>query len=554
MIKKNMNRNLKYVFLITALFFGLSGCIRDLEESLDKINRVSNVKWSPEFAVPLVSSKLTLGDILKQTPNAFIRIDSDNLIHIVYRDEVVSLLAKDFAKFNAQKFSGNINLSPMQMSELTTNGSTRINFSTIFNFGIQDMEIDSVIMKACALATKITSTLQHDVEIKLSLPGIRKDGTSFSATFNIPYNPGNNTLSRNISLSGWHFDLTQSGDKQFSQLLANFEITVTEVSGNGVSASDEIAFNADFLYNEYEVMFGYVGEKQIASSIPDTMVFNIFTASNTSGATTGTFSISDPRIKVIMTNSYGVPISAEIVEFSTLSTRNGKTQLTGYPDPLVVPVPSRSQIGQTLRDSFTLNKGNSNISSILSNIPDKLIYQTGILINPPGTTERNFILPTSNVTFTVDVDIPLHGTADGFVLEQTQPIDLDFEDIEELESATIRLYTENEFPMDVGLQIYFVDNSNLVLDSLIQPYQLFLQSPVVGASGRIEQKTSKTMDFVINRARLDKIQNTDHVLIKGTLNTFKPGGPQPDVKFFSDYGIYVKLGVQAKATINQKVR
>jgi len=528
----------------------LVSCIRDLEESLDKINRVNRVTISPEFAAPLVSSRLTLADILKQTPTSFVEIDDENLIHIVYRGELISLEAKDFAALSDQKFSGAISLNAIQIADLTTNGSTTFSFSTIFNFGIPDMEIDSVLMNISTFLANLSTDLQHDVSIKLDIPGIKRNNIPLSETFNLPYG-GENPLIKNIGLSKAFFDLTQSGDKDFSQLLALFEITVTEVAGNPVSATDEIQFDADFLYNEYEVMYGYLGEIDASPDEADTIDFNIFTNSNSTGATTGTFTINDPRVTVIIGNSYGMPILGKIEQFSTYSEKHGTSNLTGYPDPLVIPVPNKNQIGETLTDSFTLDKSNSNLPALINNIPDKLVYSAGVIINPPGTTERNFITYNSKVTFTTDIDIPLHGSADGFVLEQDQPINLDFEDVEELESVTLRLYIENEFPIDVGIQIYFVDSMDNVLDSLIQPYQLFLESPAVDGNGRIIDHTSKTMDFVIGRERLENIRKAKIARIRSTLNTYKPNaGPQPEVKFYSDYGIFIKIGVQAKGIID----
>ncbi len=549
--RKSMNTFIfrRALFLLLSSILIVS-CIRDLDESLDKINRVNRVTISPEFAAPLVSSRLTLADILKQTPTSFVKIDDQNLIHIVYRGELISLEAKDFASLSDQNFTGAISLNAVQIADLTANGSTQFSFSTIFNFGIPDMEIDSVLMKISTFLATLSTDLQHDVSIKLDLPGVKRNNVPLSETFDLPYG-GENPLTKNIGLSKAFFDLTQSGDKDFSQLLALFEITVTEVAGNPVSATDEIRFEADFLYNEYEVMFGYLGEIDASPDEADTIDFSIFSNSNSTGTTTGTFTINDPKVTVIIGNSYGMPMLGKIKEFSTYSEKHGASVLTGYPDPLVIPVPNKNQIGETLTDSFYLDKSNSNLATLINNIPDKLVYSAGVVINPPGTTERNFITYNSKVTFTTDIDIPLYGSADGFVLEQDQPINLDFEDVEELESVTLKLYIENEFPVDVGMQIYFVDSMDNVLDSLIQPYQLFLESPAVDGNGRIIGHTSKTMDFVISRDRLENIRKTKIARIRSTLNTYKPGsGAQPEVKFYSDYGIFIKIGVQAKAMID----
>lgn len=541
-----------FIFLSTALILFLAACIRDIDDTITKLEKIKSVKWNPEFAAPLVSSRLTLNDLIQQAPGSFIEVDDEDLIHIVYRSELLSLKAKDFASIPDEKFDGTITLHPLQILQFQNTGVLNIQFPTVLEFGGEDMEIDSVLMRVSAFTSKIGSDFQHDVKVNIKVEGITKNGAFLDVTYDLPYNGSVSEIKKNVDLSGYQFDLTKSGDKEFSQAVATFDITITEKPGNPITTTDELRFNLDFLYNEYEWLFGYLGEVNISPNEPDTMVLDIFASSNTNGGSSGTFYLENPKIKVIIGNSYGLPIKAHVDEFSTYSDRFGTTSLNGLPDPIKVPNVTKADMGKILRDSFYLDKNNSNIQALLSNVPESFIYGAGFIINPPGSKVRNFILYNSQIRFTVDIDIPLFGSADGFVLEKKQPFSLDFDDdVADLESATLRLYLENEFPVDVGVQIYFLDTLGKVLDSLIQPSQLLLTSPVVGPNGKIISPTSKTMDFVLDQKRINSIKNATDIKIRGTLNTYKPGsGLQPPVRFLSEYGFYVKLGVQAKALIS----
>ena len=110
----------------------LTSCLRDLEDGLNKLDQIDGVKWNPAFAAPLMSTRITLGGLLDQTPNNYIVIDGDNLIHVIYRGELVSMEAKDFAAIPPQKFDGTINLNAFQIAELQSTGSTSVDFQTIF--------------------------------------------------------------------------------------------------------------------------------------------------------------------------------------------------------------------------------------------------------------------------------------------------------------------------------------------------------------------------------------------------------------------------------------
>lgn len=528
---------------------GITSCLSDLEEPLKKFENVKGAEWNPSVAAPIVSSRLTLADILDQTSNSYILVDDDDLLHLIYNGDLLSLEANQVISIPDQKFDGSIKLFPFQILDLQNNGTTSLNFSTVFDFGPKDMELDSIIMNACGFVSTLTSSIQHDVTVTFSLPGITdKEGKKFSVKYDMPYKAGGSTSKRNIDLSNSDFNLSQSGDKEFSQLKAEFNITVNKVDDNPVDPDDEVHFNTDFLYNEYEVLYGFVGNIDISPAEADSINLNIFNNTN-KGGTTGTFSLNDPKVKIRISNSYGLPIESKIIELTTISPKYGNNTLTGYPDPLNIPVPTYAQVGKTLTDSFSLDKNNSNIRSLLSNVPDKVVYNVAMQVNPPGSKQRNFILYHSKVNVGLSVDIPFYASADGFVIEDEQPLtlDADLSNIDSIESATIRLYIENDFPIDVGLQVYFADEQGNIVDSLVKPYQLLLASPPVDSKGESMGHTSKTIDFVVDHQGVQNILKAKKAIIRGTLNTYKPsgGGAQPEVKFLSKYGIYVKVGVQS---------
>jgi hypothetical protein len=540
--------------LVTMIF---SGCIRDIEETFKTIGDVDQIQWDPTIAVPLINTRITISDFLKESSSAFIEFDEDNLIHVVYRDELVSLKAKQVVNIPEQHFDGSFGLLQFHINDFNTNGSTQVNFSTIFNFGIDGTEIDSIFMKACGAITSLTSDFEHDIKVKVTVPEIIKNSQPMVYNFDLPYDgTGSVKATETKDLNGSFFDLTNSGDQTFDQLLVTFEINITKVGNNPISTANKLGFETDFIYNEYDVLFGLIKGSDISPPDLDSLKFDLFKGVD-SNLRNIKFRIGDPRIKVVVSNSYGIPIEARISEFSTLSNTAGKVSLNGYPDPLVIPTPNKQQIGQTLVDSFELNKTNSNIADVVSNLPQSLVYGYTAQANPPGTTERNFITYNSELKVAVDVDIPLHGSADGFVVSHEVSLDsafTDVEDIEQLEEVTLRLFLQNDFPVDVDVQFYFKDENGIDIDSIFEPGQLLLRSATVDASGRITGPAIYTFDITMSNARFQNIRESKIGLVRARLNTYKGATPQPEVKFFSDYGLSVKLGIQAKAVINIPVK
>ena len=185
-----------------------------------------------------------------------------------------------------------------------------------------------------------------------------------------------------------------------------------------------------------------------------------------------------------------------------------------------------------------------------------MIYDFDVQVNPTGTVGRNFASYPDEAKVIVDVDIPLHGYADGLVLEETRPFELqtsDLENLDMLEEAMLRLYFENEFPIDLGVQLYFEDDNGTVLDSLINPYSLLLESASVDGQGEIISKSISTKDIVVTGAQLEDIKEATKVRSRVALNTYKDGGNVVPIKLFSTYDLFIKMGLQAKANIDEEV-
>mgnify|MGYP000132636740 CR=1 FL=1 len=549
-----MNKKLIFSALIGVSLF--SGCIRDIEESFKTIQSVNQVQWDPTIAAPLVNTRLTINDFLNESSSGFIEVDKDNLIHVIYRGDLASLAAKDLVRIPRQEFDGSFTLLPIFITQFETSGSIDLNFTSIFDFDVPGTEMDSILMGSCGVFSELTSEFQHDLEVTIEIPGIKKkDGSSFSLTYDMPYNGSPVVLAKNADITGSFFDLTKSGDKSFGQLLTKFSIKMTKVGNNPITVDDKISFQTNFLYNEYEVIHGLIENADISPGESDTLRLDIFKNID-ADLKDLSFRIADPKIKVIIANSYGIPIFADIQEFASFSKKNGKTEATGIPSPLPIPVPTKSQIGETLKDSFELNTTNSNIDDVISQIPDYMIYGYSSEINP-GNAVRNFITRNSALSITVDTDIPLYGSTQGFVLNKEVNLDSTFknlEDVEELDEVSLRLFLENDFPIDVDIQLYFLDENNEAFDSLLNPNQLILKSAVVGADGRIEAPNVYTVDITMNKERFDRIRDAKLGKVVAKLNTYSDGSGNPDVKFFSDYGLSLKLGVQGRGVFNIKTK
>ena len=91
--------------ILFLLIFLISSCVKDITETLDKASKVSQVRWNPKIALPLLYSDLNFRDLLDETnAKQYIRIDDDSLVSLVYEDNYNSDYAENVLKLETQSY------------------------------------------------------------------------------------------------------------------------------------------------------------------------------------------------------------------------------------------------------------------------------------------------------------------------------------------------------------------------------------------------------------------------------------------------------------------
>lgn len=534
------NRRIPVVFSVCIVFiFLISSCIKDNFE----FDKLAKTEWNPNLAVPLVYTSLSVQDILtKKDKTGVIKVDSANFCTLVYSGNLFSIVASDLVKMPDQSippYTASLDLS--QIPILVSNATITVPYSQTVNFtpGTNNPKIDSVVFKTGVLDLSINSDFKYNCKVKIEIPGAKKGGKIFSQTISVSYS-GTVPINANtaVDLTGYHFDMTKGGTV-YNQFVVNYEVTISG-SGPPPTTSNRIMLSGAFKGLSFDRMFGDLGQLPLSLD-RDTVDISVF--KNAIGS--GLISFADPRLKMIISNSYGIPIDATIAKLDAYTPGAVPFQVTGYPSPLPLLSPNMNQIGQTLVGSFVLNSTNSNLATIIKKVPQNFIYKIDSKTNPGGATHNNFILDSSRFKVDMEVELPLWGTAKDFVLIDTAEFKMEENLATEIESATIRTYNSNGFPMDVAMQVYFADSLYKPIDSLVIPYQLILKSALVNPStGKVVAPTEKVYDATLNQARASRLKNAKYLLIRANATT--TSGGNTNVKIYANYKIDLKLGIQAQ--------
>jgi hypothetical protein len=546
MKKHYFSLNAFYVLLLLSVTI-FQGCIKD---KID-LNKGGNSSISPQLAGALVYSSITMKDIMKNTnKNGQLITDSTGFITLVYKGNLFSLKAADVVTIPAQTpVTENATLSAANVvalnalpmgSTITFSDSSLVNFQT--GGGTQ---VDILNCKTATLVLNLNYTIKDNAVIKITIPGATIGGVAFTQTIPVTYSGSPVNITTNCVLDGYKIDMT-NGNTTHDVIKIKYDIIITKSTNTPSTVGDGASFSETFTNVTYNSIIGYLGSQSLSPNT-DTIPITIFQNSLLNAG--ATFHILNPLIKIFLTNSYGLPIGAHFNTFEGYSPGPPVTNypITGSGIPNPIPIPTPTAIGQSAVDSFSLNKNNSNIFTLINQLPKNVIYNVTAISNPAGPIYSNFITDTSQFKIDMELDLPLDGTASDFMFQDTVAYSFNL-NTDQVKSITIRAYIENGFPVDVGMRLAFVDSAYNVIDELINPmFQVVMPSASIDANGMVNSHTPSSHDFTIPSSVIPQLNKAKHILIGAIANTTNSGNT--NVKIYDFYTLEVKIGVNVQLNI-----
>ncbi len=517
------------ILAFLASCFILTSCLKD-DFNFDKMTKPV---WEPNFSLPLVHSKLDLSKVLGETGGDSLMFEDPNhFLTLIYRDELYSQTAEDAFIIIDQQYLKNYQFSlPGGMN----NGDS---ISNMYNDNIvfvnsNNENLDTLTLKAGILNFKLNTNINHNAKIEILMPTVTKNGVPLGAVLPLTYTGVPININTFVDLAGYKLVFDHSGGI-FNKLPINYKITLYNIGSPDLSPYD-FNFEINFQNLKYLRMYGYLNQKDYLFPF-DTLSIDIFKKS-----WFGNFNLVNPKLMVKVLNSYGFPLN---INFDLLEAYNPKTPanvtLFGYPYPFTINTPA--YLGQVTEASFVMDTTNSNIRDAINITPHYLAYHFEGHANPSGLYTPNFVFDTSSFKVKVEMELPLHGRAWDFYIQDT--VDFEFEKVDELIYANFKLNILNGFPIDAKIQVVITDSLYVPLDSLFVGEQYIVQSGVLGPDLKVASPTLRYTEINLPQSRLTTLSNARKLLIRARLNTTNSGNQV--VKIYSDYLIDVRLAVQAQ--------
>ncbi|MCX6305782.1 MAG: hypothetical protein NT040_12535 [Bacteroidetes bacterium] len=526
------NSFLMFCLLLIAAFYG---CRKDFQ-----FDKVKNLSWNPDFAVPLVNDTITLRKILTQGhAGDNLKIDESGDISILYyfNSDAFRLRPADLIRLSPASFAFQHQIS--QVEQETLGISDLILPPVTFNLPLvinnPQITVTKLTVKVGSIMVRTSHTFSNSGSLTTTFLNATKNGLPFSFKVE-PFSDG--PKETKIDISGVTFDLSSSPNVLSAKVEGVLKQSGEPVAGDQMRADFEVAIDTIGWFE------GYLGQ-QTFDNLKDTVDVRVFN----NAYTLGEVYFMDPQDSITIVNSIGVPAEITIEKMVAINDASGTSLdiANRLGSGSVLPVPS-PLITSTLPAISTLAHTNANTGNAMNDFfnvkPDHVAFQVKTVINPAGN-RNNFFSDTSSFFGDLRVKLPLWGHFDHLTFQDT--FDLVINKPEELEHLEFRTDISNGLPLTALMQIYFTDENYNKKDSLAGDDMILIREAPVDPSTYLpypDQYGVKDTTYILNTQRMLNLQNVKKMLVKAVLNSADNG--HADVKLRASQALKLNFSARAK--------
>ncbi len=531
--------------LIAVLLFFSPACQMEYFE-YDRLS--DEIELEPGILVPLIYGSMQMSELVDKIDSTGFVDEFDNgLIYLVYADTFLSGRADTLVEIQdkvVSKYYLDSDIAgPAWMS--SSSGDT-VSFYKKERFAFRldgNDQVDSVSVKGGRIVLDVSSTFKHTGILTISSSQLLDASRDTFSTQVLISELDGSFSDRQVFLSDKYTVLTEEEDDSvFVQL--NFKLDLIN-SGAVVQPDDHCEILASFEDMGFYGLYGYIDSRNLLETEAD---FDISLYEEFPELSSLKF--ADPRIMISTSSSVGIPVEVQLPRVvATPSSGEAPVNLEfteGH--PFVVP---GLKIGQTGRADtvIRINNTTSNIDDFLNCEPSGISYEVVARTYSASDVAQHFILDSSRFDFSLEFLLPLDFKTTAYSLQDTLAFNMD----STLQTSTIReleimLHTHNELPLELGVQVYMLDDNYGLVDSIFNQEVILLQASSTDASGNLIEAGEELNRIELSTDRIDRLKETSYLRFVARLITAEEGSKF--VKFYSRYSLDFELAMRGKFRIN----
>lgn len=402
-----------------------------------------------------------------------------------------------------------------------------------------NVKVHKVKINSGTLEFVLSKTLPITGNVHIAFPGITKaNGTKLSA--DMPFDT-RNSITYNVDLSNVTIDFSENAQNPFNTLYYTYSGKISQsVSPIDFSSTDSFNFAVKLRNVNINSAEGDFGQKIIAIS-PSTL--NVFPENL--NKIDGNMYFLDPIVRLIVHNAVSAPV--QVVMNMDGTNRTGQTAKLN-PKPFILPYP-HYPLQTDITGTVEFNKSNSDIVQFFALPPTKSItYNGNIKLNPNGSpplNELNYIRTASNISFDLEVDVPVAFSSTGVLMTDTMAFD--GKNLDNLISAELNIKTNNGIPLGVDIELNFIDSlKGTVYGPPVK--SIVLDAAKVDDTGKVTGSTIANHSVILSDTQLVQYRQANAIQVKATVYSPEKGTKPARLNVSNE--VSINVGLKAKVDLN----
>lgn len=410
---------------------------------------------------------------------------------------------------------------------------------TKYDFG--GAELTRLIVKEGDVLMKVESSIEESIILEYAVPNSSKQGVSIKKTWTIPAaEPGKKMqFEERFPIDG--FDIILKGKDLYAEPSFNhiYNTLVARIAYSGVERTLSLQDKIKIEFGLVDVKpYLLIGDPGIHSfDVKDTFDFKMIKNVK------GNISLEDATLEMEIENSFGIQMLVEKLEILGENTnRPNIVKLTS--SELTRPILlDRAVNGVTFEPTYekrVMDKSNSNLKLFLENTPNRLVPSIKAKVRPYGTVDQSdFAFDFSTLKAGLKLNVPLKFSLDNLTLVHNADNDLfDNTNLDQIKEGILKIIATNGFPISGQVEVEFLDNNDVVMDSLFFGVKnQILAADVDPNSGKVSTPQESELEATISRSKMATLKNAPKLRITVVFDT----KDAMRYAMYSDYFVDVKL-------------
>lgn len=269
---------------------------------------------------------------------------------------------------------------------------------------------------------------------------------------------------------------------------------------------------------------------------------------------TGTFTVSNPSIKINYTNSF--TDSIDLILNVTGHREDNIVDLDLDPFAFLHPL---APTDPEVTSSFKVDRSNSSLPELISMLPEKIYFSgaANLYILGKSSLQDTYLLGDERLFGNLEVEIPLEfridslqftKTVDNFMIDENSGSDNPIKP-ENFDLLRIDIRAKNGFPLGASVSMELYDSVRDLILNKVEANELLMPAPVDN-NGRVksDEVTEASTSIEFTKEFFSSINKADKIIFRFTLNT-TDSNLDKDVKIYSDYSIDFDASLVVKPDI-----